>query len=109
MCGFQKVVYTQLENMKILRTDTREDIKLPKRDTKLWNTLKVLTALEIASSAEVTQTLADLGNIFSVSDVSSYLTILRAKGLVEAPESRRGVQGGSTWNLTSAAKGLLGV
>lgn len=108
-CGYRKVVYTELENVTVLHNDVREDIKLPKKDTYLWKTLKTLTSLGTANSAEITQALVDLGNKFTVSDVSSYLTILRSKGLVEAPESKRGVQGGSTWNLTQAAKSLLGV
>lgn len=109
LCGYHKVVFSELENLTVIHTDTREDIKLPKQGTHLWKTLKALVGLGVANSAEITQTLCDLGNKFTVSDVSSYLTILRSKGLVEAPESKRGVQGGSTWNLTGIAKTLLGV
>ena len=45
---------------------------------------------------------------FSVSDVSSYLTILRSKGLVQTICSRRGVVGGSSWELTEVCRKLLG-
>jgi hypothetical protein len=109
LCGYRKVVYSELESVKVQHNDSRDEVKLPKRDTFLWKTLHTLVILSPANSAEITQALVDRGHTFTVSDVSSYLTILRSKGLVEAPESKRGVQGGSTWNLTLRATELLGV
>lgn len=83
------------------------DVKLPRKESNLWFTLMVAAALEEASSAEITSRLADLGKRFSVSDVASYLTIMRSKGLVETTEVRRGIPGGSSWQITSPCAALL--
>jgi hypothetical protein len=87
--------------------DAGSDVKLPKNGTHLRKTLMVLTIMPDASSAEVTERLVDLGCDFTVSDVASYLTILRSKGLVTTVINRRGVPGGSTWILTDKAQDLL--
>lgn len=107
-CGFHKVVYTTLEQVSIQHNTPRGKVRLPKAGTHLSKTLRCLSAMESANSAEVTQALVDMGNDFNVSSVSSYLTILRSMGLVETLESKRGILGGSTWNLTDPAKQLLG-
>jgi len=108
-CGFLKVVKTTLESIEIMHVDVEAEAKLPRKDSNLWNTVKVLQMLEEASSARITRRLVDLGLEFSVSDVSSYLTILRSKGLVVTTESRRGLVGGSTWKLSDTCVRLLGV
>jgi hypothetical protein len=107
-CGYFKVVYTELETITIERNDAGVDVKLPKRGTNLYATLAALASMITETSAGVTNRLIQLGHDFDVSDVSSYLTILRSKGLVVATEIRRGVAGGSTWVLTDACKELLG-
>lgn len=83
-------------------------IRLPKAGTNLWATLMTLLVLQQASSAIITQRLIDLGRPFTVSDVSSYLTILRSKGLVLTTEFRRGIIGGSTWVVSGVAHQLIG-
>lgn len=108
-CGVHKVLQTKLLQMEIQQNDCEDDVKLPKRDTHLWVTLQALSVMVSANSAVITQTLVDMGKEFNVSDVSSYLTILRSKGLVRTTESRRGIPGGSTWELTDASIRLLGV
>lgn len=109
LCGYHKVVETKLEQMLVHHNDHGADIKLPKRDTHLWNTLMVLSVIGPANSADITERLNGLGKDFSVSDVASYLTILRAKGLVMAIEVRRGVVGGSTWDLTDICSDMVGI
>lgn len=85
------------------------EVKLPKRDSNLWHTLMAVATLKKANSAEITQKLAETGQLFTVSDVSSYLTFLRTKRLVANVEIRRGVAGGSTWILTDPCAELVGV
>jgi hypothetical protein len=82
--------------------------KLPRPGTHLRKTLMAVECLEEANTADIAQRLIDMGLWYSMSDVASYLTILRSKGLVETPIIRRGVAGGSTWVLTDAATDLLG-
>jgi hypothetical protein len=84
-------------------------VKLPRRESNLWFTLVTLASLVEATSAEITYRLVDLGKEFTVSDVASYLTILRSKRLVRNTEVRRGVAGGSTWIQTDECVKLLGV
>lgn len=111
LCGLNKVVFTKLETITIEHRDT-DNVRLPKELTNLWYTVMVLSVLELATSAEITERLVDLGKpgkMFTVSDVSSYLTILRAKGLVQTIEFRRRMVGGSTWKLTDRCAALVGV
>ena len=109
LCGLSKVVYTTLEKATILHSDAGADVKLPKTGTNLRKTLMVLASESEATSAEITQRLNRMGEKFTSSDVASYLTILRSKGVVEATVIRRGIAGGSTWRLTETAITLLGL
>lgn len=113
LCGLYRIVATSLNTASEEDDETEheyEELKLPKRDTNLWVTLLVLASLEVATSAEIKDRLIQFGKeSFTTSDVSSYLTILRSKGLVRTIEIRRGTLGGSTWMLTDRAIFLLGV
>jgi len=109
LCGYLKVVFSTIGTMEILHADTEKNIHLPKEGTFLRKTLMVVSVLEEPSSAEITTRLKELGEEFTVSDVASYLTILRTKGLVEVVHLGRGVAGGSTWRLTDTATALLGI
>lgn len=71
--------------------------------------MKCLQALVTATSLEITTSVNDLGYTFTVAEVSSYLTILKQRGLVHPLNSRKGLPGGSTWELTDACKRLVGV
>lgn len=113
LCGLWKVVETTLETIKIEHFEAAENIRLPKRDSKLYKTLAVLYAIEPASTAYVTEML-ELGSRhtdtpleFTVSDVASQLTVLKYRGLVKVLSNKKGVVGGSTWQLTTAAKQIF--
>lgn len=118
-CGYRKLVYTTLKDTEdgplMENNDSGPAVKLPREGTNFRRTLMVLSVMPEASSAEITERLNDLNGkesgqegFLTVSDVSSYLTILRSKGLVDRVEIRRGVSGGSTWTLTDAAEDLMG-
>jgi hypothetical protein len=110
LCGYRKLVFTTLlDGMTIEHRTAPSSVKLPRENTHLRITLTTLSTIEPANSKEITDRLVELGQAFTVSDVSSYLTMLRAKGLVEALDSKRGVPGGSTWQLTDRASDLLGI
>jgi hypothetical protein len=131
-CGYQRVLFSILadgiepeENeFQGFDEDERggkvEHPKLPKSGTSLFKTLAVLSVLPGASSIDITVRLNELNGylrapgvvvrrdqLLTVSDVSSYLTMLKAKKLVKTTESRRGVAGGSDWELTDLAQQLL--
>lgn len=108
-CGYRKVVFTTLSTMEIVHNEKQSNVKLPKPGTYLFETLTCLAQIEPANSREVTDTLTLHGHEFTVSDVSSYLMILRSRGLVEVLSYRRGVADGSTWGLSSVAGDLLGL
>ena len=108
-CGYLKVIFCQLETIVIEHSDSGSDVRLPRKGTKLWDTLMILTVEDEANSGDITDRLNQMGKLFSVSDVSSYLTILKSKGLVITLNSRRGVARGSTWTLTDRASDLLGL
>lgn len=107
MCGLLRVLETTLGMMSSVKMDAGADVRLPRPKSNLHKTLMVVSILPEPTSAEVTERLQDLGVDHNVSDVSSYLTILRSKGLVETTVIRRGVAGGSSWRLTLASMGLL--
>lgn len=109
LCGYHRVIETKLESFTAEHNDVGEDVKLPRKGSHIFHTLMALEVLEEATSGEVTKRLIDLGYKFDISDVSSYLTILRSKGLVVALVVRRGVPGGSTWRITDICGTLLGV
>lgn len=109
LCGYHRVVETKLESVTIEHNDVGADVKLPKKDTHLWRTLMVLSVIGPATTADITQRVNGLGHaVFTVSDVASYLTILRSKGLVVTTTVRRGVSGGSTWELTTVCRCMVG-
>lgn len=110
LCGCNKLVFTTLTDGITIEHRERPSLtKLPKPGTRVRLALQVLAMIEPATSKEVTDRLNAMGHSFSVSDVSSYLAMLRAKTLVEVVEARRGIPGGSTWELTSIAQSLLGI
>lgn len=105
-----------------LEDEPGDQTLLPKKDTSLYKTLVVLSILPNGSSRDITVRLNELNGmmkvpgvvlradlILTVSDVSSYLTILRGKGLVDRIDIRRGTPGGSSWRLTGEAIELLGL
>lgn len=106
-CGYRKVVFSQLGEMDVSHSEKPQSIKLPKAGTFLFETLSCLCQIEPANSREVTDTLILHGHDFTVSDVSSYLMILRSRGLVRVVEYRRGVLDGSVWELSDITSELL--
>lgn len=93
--------------MEIEHRDTGKNVALPKRDSKIWFCLMSLVGLKIASTLEVCDSLNGVvENKQTMSEVSSQLTVLRYKGLVEVIDNKKGVSGGSTWQLTTRAKQL---
>jgi hypothetical protein len=124
-CGHQKVLFTTLIESFEGPLDDDEDTEktiLPAMGTHLYKTLVVLSILPGGSSKEITERLNELNGLMrgpglvirkdlmhTVSDVSSYLTILRGKGLVERTSNKRGLPGGSNWDLTSEALELLDI
>jgi hypothetical protein len=108
-CGYRKVVFSLLDSqMEVQHNEPAVTARLPKPGTHLHHTLTCLWAIAPASSKEVTDTLILQGLQYTVSDISSYLMMLRARGLVSVLEYRRGMPGGSTWELTAVADTLLG-
>lgn len=108
MCGYWKVVYSALETADIEHADTADKVKLPRRETKLWNCLAVMVGLEQAGLVEVTERYNLLyGDTIGTADMATQLTVLRLRGLVVSLDQRRGVPGGSTWVPTSKAVELF--
>lgn len=107
-CGLYKILETKMVEIIIEKNDVAENVKLPERGSNLWSTLMVLSVLEPSTTGDITTRLKLFGKEFDTSDISSYLTTLRSKGLVNQLEYKRGVAGGSTWGLTDKATELLG-
>jgi len=108
-CGYHKVVFTTLLDLEVIHNEKVQDVRLPKVGTYLFATLSCLWQIEPANSREVTDTLTLHGHEFTVSDVSSYLMILRSRGLVSVVNYKRGVLDGSTWECSAVTLDLLGI
>lgn len=106
LCGFYKVVQTTLEKIVITHQEVLV-VKIPKEGSHLWKTLMVLSVMEPANSSQISICLGDLGEGYSVSDVSTYLTFLKNKGLISQLNKKRGVVGGSTWVITEKCRILI--
>jgi ribosomal protein S27AE len=110
LCGLRKVIVTKIETVTIEHFDLDEDVKLPRKGTKLYFTLATLFALKEAATSEVTDLMNAGGRIegvYDIPDVASQLTVLRYRRLVEVVTNRKGAPGGSTWRLTGPAHRLF--
>lgn len=109
LCGVNKLVFSEVETITIYHTETAEKVSLPRPGTRLWHCLAMLYGLGQASTHEITERVnLNTSLHLSASDVASFLTVLRYKGLVFPLENRRGHIGGSVWKCTDPAKKLLG-
>jgi len=109
LCGLNKLMSTKLKTMIIENVDSGVVVTLPKPGTKLWDALQVVLAYGPANSDHVTEmTNLSRRDRQTVSEVSSQLTVLKHKGLIEALDHRKGLPGGSTWKITARASALLG-
>lgn len=107
LCGLHKVVHSTLETMEIEHRDIGKNIILPRANTRLWHCFMSLVALKQGSTREVGDVMnSSTGTVNTMSEVSSQLTVLRYKGLVEVVDNRKGLVGGSTWVLTEKSKAL---
>lgn len=107
-CGMLRVVHTTLEEMSVSHIDSKATAKLPKRGTRLYQTLASLFAIEPAKTDKVTLVMnGHQEEPLEVKDVASQLTVLKYRGLVEVLENHKGKAGGSVWRLTDTARKLL--
>ena len=107
LCGIEKEVGSEHGEITIAHNEIEENIQLPRKDTKLLKCLGAMATLSPASTAEVTEELQNRGEDWSADEVASFLTVLRYKGLVEVVNYRKGISGGSTWELTDVAEELM--
>jgi len=113
LCGHLGIYVSPVLVMEVPAAKLTGNYNLPRRDTKLWDCLMMLSGLDPASSDEITERLnlsraKDGEARLTVSDVATQLSVLwHTKKLVEPSIFRRGVPKGSTWRLTDVAKGLL--
>lgn len=112
LCGYAKVVETKSGGMTITHADARDNVTLPRRDSKLYECLAALIGLRLATTGSITEHVNEgkrNPHRVSSSDIASQLTVLRYKGLAEVPDGmeRKGAPGGSTWRPTDVALRLL--
>lgn len=88
----------------IKRRIPKTELTLPKRESKLYETLSILATYYPAklSTGEISQATGH-----TVTDTASELAVLDHKSLVEKIEERKGLPGGSIWALTNSGAKLL--
>jgi len=105
LCGLHRfVAIQQADGTIIRRTIPKTEVTLPKRQSKLFETLAILAAYYPArlSTGELSKVTGH-----SVTDTASELSVLTHKALVEKMEERKGLPGGSIWALTHTGAKLL--
>lgn len=103
VCGFLLVVETKLEGgMLAFHSKAPTKDNLPRRGTKLSKCLGALALYRPTTTGDIAIKLDQ-----DSSDTASQLTVLQAKGLVVRLKERRGISGGSTWDLSPYASKLL--
>jgi hypothetical protein len=83
---------------------TPREARLPAQDTKIYKCLlavahcwpSTIMTLEVAHAAAL-----------QGKETSALMAVLSARGLVERLEERRGLVGGSIWQLTNTAAGMM--
>lgn len=102
---------TTLGKATIEFSEVKENITLPRQGTTMSKVVHIVHANPGGSSQLIAQILnlqkGDENKERTVSDVSSYLTLLKSKGLVEVLEYRRGLAGGSAWKVSDACRELI--
>ena len=86
----------------IYHCDKPTNISIPKKDTDLRSCLQLLAMRYPATTFDIK---SELG--WTVKKASTNLTVLQAKGFIEALSKGRGIPGGSTWSLTAFGKEVL--
>lgn len=105
LCGLHRfVAIIQPDGTLIRRAVPKSEVTLPKRNSKLYETLGMLAAYYPArlNTAEIA---GHTGH--TVTDTSSELSVLEHKALVRKIEERKGLQGGSIWALSNSGARLL--
>jgi hypothetical protein len=104
LCGFLKFVEISVPSGgTITHKEGRSPEWLPRKGTKLHRCLMVVFAEGVVKTAEVASRLQQ-----SSSETATQLAVLcKVKGLVRVTENRRGLPGGSVWELTDLAKKAL--
>lgn len=111
LCGCMKLVHTTLKTLDDMAEDLTDveptPMTLPKPGTKLRHTFNALEYLEIATAGEIKLRLHMVGVKFSMTEISSYLTLMRPRKLVDIVVLGKGIPGGSVWEVTDKARSLL--
>lgn len=105
MCGYLGWIEKYQDGMRLKRTVIRaEEVGLPQADTKISRCLyaMVLTHPEPSKTAEVAERAG-----LKRGETSSLLVALMGQGLIDRVEVRKGLEGGSIWELTYTAEKLL--
>jgi hypothetical protein len=101
LCGLFKYLQREIDGVTILSTAVSQlDVKLPPVGTKIYKCLlavansypKPINTQEIAYHAQLKD-----------KETAALVVMLRVRGIVERKEERRGIKGGSVWELTSIA------
>lgn len=103
VCGTLTPQYVEIDGMKVSHSEIPDESSLPRKGSKLSLCFGTLHSLTRATTQRVAEYLDQ-----SSSDTASQLTVLAAKGLVHRINEKRGVEGGSTWELTEYAVKIMG-
>jgi len=105
MCGLRRYLRRNVDGLTIMTAAVQQkDVRLPALNTKIHRCLmavvtiwpQTIRTLEIARSAQL-----------NGKETSALMAVLAARGLVERLEERRGLVGGSVWQLTKSSADIL--
>ena len=101
-CGRRELRYERNKDGIIIRHTENRNMRLPKKGTKLYACLIFVAEHEGCRTGDVAMSMKD-----SASKVATQLTVLMCRGYITRVDTRRGVAGGSSWELTAATKKIL--
>lgn len=110
LCGLMKLVHTDLktiEDMAEAGRGKKFKISLPREGSRLLMILEALNYYGKATTPDIKLWLESKGFSNTKTEISSYLTLMKPRGLVKILVRGKGVSGGSVWALTDEALHLL--
>ena len=105
LCGLHRYLRRDVDGMTIMTAAvSQREARLPAQDTKIYKCL--LAVAQSWPSTIMTLEVAHVARLHG-KETSALMAVLSARGLVERLEERRGLVGGSIWQLTTTAAGMM--
>jgi hypothetical protein len=104
LCGLHRFVYVLRDGIMTKHRIPRAEVTLPVKGTKIHETLMVLAG---AYPYPLSVKAISKNQGHTMADTASELMVLDHRGLADKIEERRGLHGGSIWELSPLGRQML--